>query len=179
MFSTPPQLILVSPNNRTEQVQRALPFRLQVQSGDNGLLIARRGLVRDLEDMLDLIDLRVLPFRTSVGGDAFALPSRNMPLRCVLPQRSARVGGVRARARFFSFFVLLPFSTFLVWRGSRGRSSGRAGRMRIGRMSRPSWVMHHWGVLSDVVGSDEEHALRVLAVHAAGESSAFRSSCVV
>ena len=48
--------------HRTEQVQRAL--RLQVQFGDNGLLIARRGLVRDLEDMLDLIDLRGLPIRT-------------------------------------------------------------------------------------------------------------------
>ena len=98
--------------HRTEQVQRALPFRLQVQSGDNGLLIARRGLVRDLEDMLDLIDLRVLPFRTSVGGDAFALPSRNMPLRCVLPQRSARVGGVRARALLLLLRLAALFDVF-------------------------------------------------------------------
>jgi hypothetical protein len=61
------------------------------------------------------------------------------------------------RARFF--FPLLPFSTFLVRRLSRGGPSGRAGRMRIGQMSSPSGVMHHWRALVDVVGSDEGHVM--------------------
>ena len=177
--------------HRTEQDQCIRALRLQVQFGDGDLLIVRRGLVRDLEDMLDLIDLRGLPFRTPVWATA---PRRRRKRRRVrvtvqkdaaemraaptqrIDRLSARTSGWRPRALLLRLLHLAALFDVFGSEKVEGRVEGARGT-HTHRADKPSeWSDAPLGTLGDVVGSDEGHVLRVPAVHAAGESSAFPSS---
>jgi hypothetical protein len=156
--------------NRTEKVKCARPLRHQIEFGGAGerrriVVTRRRGLVRNIEDMLHLLDLsglslrrrRVLVVVQKYAAELHAAPAQRIDV-CL----RARVGGGR-EPRFFFFIVvlLLPFlSTFLDLRASNGGSNGRAGRLRIEQISRPSGVTPLW-VLVDVFKRDEGYVLRL------------------
>src|SRR6266702_481602 len=144
--------------------------------------------------MLHLLDLRGLPVRTAVflaaqrrGRVPVAVQKDATEMRAAPAQRIDRLPA-RPRGRSAGPPLLRPAATFslsfsfveiLGSESMEGRAEW-AGRAHEHWADEPSqWRDAPLWALVDVLGCDGGHVLRVLAVHAASESSAFPRSCFV
>ena len=144
--------------------------------------------------MLDLIDLRGLPFRTPIWSAAPRRWWRRRRVRVTVQKNAAemraspaqRINRLPASPRRWRTRALLLLRLRLAALFDAFGSERIEGRVEWARGTHPhrtdqpsEWGDAPLGALGDVVGSDEGHILRVPAVHASGESSAFPRSCVV